>query len=472
MHYLEDLDQQENDLVGRVLCGKWRVLHRVGRGGMSTVFAAEHRNGRKVAVKVLRGALAANRRIVARFLKEGYVANKIRHPGAVAILDDDVDADGTVFLVMELLDGATLSERYGGAAPASLGEVLRVAERLLDVLVAAHDSGVVHRDIKPSNVFLTSDDAVMLLDFGIAHLLESEGETGSTHSGATLGTPGFMAPEQARGRGNLVDARTDLWAVGALLFFLLTGRTVHEAETPNELLIASATQPPRSIGELCVGLHESVAAIVDRALEMDRDRRWPDARSMQNALVSARNGISEALLGRNVDRAAGTGGAATVPETHTAEPSVVSRKERGRALQTPTTASARSGALAWVVGIAVLATGAAATLVVRTMDDSSRSPETASTQRNGAATNGTTPAPPATPQAQLAAQEQPPTPARFEPVDVQRPVPPPVTDDHPKKKTPKPSASPEPTEVPPTATPARVSSPAPSAAVDILDLRR
>jgi len=458
MHYLEDLDQQENDLVGRVLCGKWTVLHRVGRGGMSSVFAAEHRNGRKVAVKVLRADLAANRRVVARFLKEGYVANKIRHPGAVAILDDDVDTDGTVFLVMELLDGATLSERYGGEAPASLGEVFRVAERLLDVLVAAHDSGVVHRDIKPSNVFLTNDAAVMLLDFGIARLLESEGETGSTHSGATLGTPGFMAPEQARGRGDLVDARTDIWAVGALLFFLLTGRTVHEAETPNELLIASATQPPRSIGELCIDLPEPVSALVDRALEMDRDRRWPDARSMHDALVSARSGISEALLGRSVDRAAGTAGAATVPETHTAEPSVVSRKERGRALQTPNSSAARSSALPWVIGTAVLATAAATTLVVRTMDDSSRSPETASAPRS-AATNATTPLAPSAHQAHLAEQEQPPAPARFEPVEVQRPPPPPVPDDRPKKKTPKPSD-------------ARVSTPAQSAAVDILDVRR
>jgi eukaryotic-like serine/threonine-protein kinase len=468
MHYLEDLDPQENDLVGTVLCGKWRVLHRVGRGGMSTVYAAEHRNGRRVAIKVLRRVLAANRRIVARFLKEGYVANKIRHPGAVAILDDDVDSDGTVFLVMELLDGATLSERYGGATPASLGEILRVAERLLDVLVAAHDGGVVHRDIKPSNVFLTNDDAVMLLDFGIARLLDSEGEAGSTHSGATLGTPGFMAPEQARGRGNLVDARTDIWAVGALLFFLLTGKTVHEAETPNELLIASATQPPRSIGELCVGLPDPVAALVDRALDMDRDRRWPDARSMQDALVSARIGISETLLGRCVDRAAGTGGAATVPETHTAEPSVVSRKDRGRSLPTPSTSSTRSGALAWVIGTAALMIAAAATLVVRTMDDPSPSPEAASAPQSGAATTAQIPIPPA-----AGTQEQPPAPVRVEPTEVQRPVPPPVTDDRPKKSALKPNAASPATQTsPPAATPAPVSTPASSAVVDILDVRR
>jgi serine/threonine-protein kinase len=437
---------------------------------MSTVYAAEHRNGRRVAVKVLRRVLAANRRIVARFLKEGYVANKIRHAGAVAILDDDVDSDGTVFLVMELLDGATLAERFGGSSPAPLGEILRIAERLLDVLVAAHDSGVVHRDIKPSNVFLTRDGAVMLLDFGIARLLESEGEAGSTHSGATLGTPGFMAPEQARGRGNLVDARTDLWAVGALLFFLLTGRTVHEADTPNELLIASATQPPRSIAELCIGLPEPIAALVNRALEMDRDRRWPDARAMQDALVSARSGISEAVLGRRVDRAAGTVGAVTMPETHTAEPSVVSRRGRAQTLSTPNTSSSRSSAPAWVVGTAIVATAAAATLLVRNSATSPRGPETPAESHAGATTNAATPQ--ATADPHTAEQGAPPVPARAEPAE-SKPVPTPAAaDERPRKKASNPGSRPESVSPAPTDTTTRTTAPAPSAAIDILDLRR
>ncbi len=471
MHYLEDLDRQENDLVGKVLCGKWRVLHRIGRGGMSTVYAAAHRNGRKVAVKVLRQSLAANKRIVARFLREGYVANKIRHPGAVAILDDDTDENGTVFLVMELLDGGTLTERYGGSAPASLGEVLRVGERLLDVLVAAHASGVVHRDIKPSNVFLTTDGDVMLLDFGIARLLETESETGSTHSGATLGTPGFMAPEQARGRGNLVDARTDVWAVGALLFFLLTGRTVHEAETPNELLIASATQPARSVGAFCPGVPESIVALVDRALEMDRERRWPDAQSMKDALEAARAAVPEPALARAVERASGMGGASTIPETHTAEPSVVSRRDvRGFVPQTPSTSGSRGmGALPWAAVLAVVAAAVGAAVLARPFEAQPVDPVSkavsAPVAESRAASNMGAPATPPVVVPAATEDSEPPRAVTAAPIAEPASI----------KKTAKSVAErASRSALQPASTETTVATPAaaPSAALDILDLRR
>lgn len=471
MHYLEDLDRQENDLVGKVLCGKWRVLRRIGRGGMSTVYEASHRNGRKVAVKVLRRHFAANRRIVARFLREGYVANKIRHPGAVAILDDDVDADGTVFLVMELLDGCTLAERYSGSTPAPLGEILQTAERLLDVLVAAHDGGVVHRDVKPSNVFLTNDEAVMLLDFGIARLHESESDTGSTHSGATLGTPGFMAPEQARGRGNLVDARTDIWAVGAVLFFLLTGRTVHEAETPNELLIASATQPARSVGEFCVELPPSIAEIVDRALEMDREKRWPDARSMKEALAAARGSLSEAALRLGVARAVGMGGTSTVPETHTAEPSVVSPKERGLASQPSTRTSRRQSVLAWSVGAGVVASGLVATLLMRPSGGvPPRVDPSPALSALGKANGNVGEAPDRTLLPPAPTVESPSAQPPFESPEV-RQVAAATSTNPPSQRRPSRPPTAEAPAVAPRAS-ARAPSPAASTAVDILDLRR
>jgi serine/threonine-protein kinase len=358
MHYLEDPDPQEDDLVGKILCGKWRVLERIGRGGMSTVYAATHRNGRKVAVKVLRRSLAANRRIVARFLREGYVANKIRHPGAVAVLDDDVDDGNTVFLVMEYLDGATIAQRYGPEKPPpSVGEALDIGERILDVLGAAHASGVVHRDVKPSNVFLKHDKTVMLL--------------------ATLGTPGFMAPEQARGRGNLVDARTDIWAVGALLFFLYAGRTVHEAETPNELLIASATQPAPSVGAFCSGLPQALVEIVDRALAMDRDDRWPNATTMRDAIIAARKRISDDVLRRSLDRAVGATGATTLPETHTAEPAVVPRRAAQEATPAARAQSrpARGPAVRWALAVAAVSIAGGAAVLLRSPETPAPSAE-------------------------------------------------------------------------------------------------
>lgn len=474
MHYLEDSDPQEDDLVGRVLCGKWTVRERIGRGGMSIVYAATHRNGRKVAVKVLRRALASNRRIVERFLREGYVANKIRHPGAVAVLDDDVDGD-TVFLVMEFLDGATLAERYGKGAPTStLGEVLGIGEQLLDVLAAAHASGVVHRDIKPSNVFVTRDGEVMLLDFGIARLLESEAEASATHSGATLGTPGFMAPEQARGRANLVDARTDVWAVGALLFFLFTGRTVHEAETPNELLIASATQPARSVGALCTGLPEPIVALVDRALAMDRDLRWPDAHTMKDALAGARGDISDIDLTRPVERAVGVAGTTTLPETNTAEPAVVSRKER---LGSAPTSHAAPGALrkrrvAWalVLGVVFVAAGAALRLrgpVASTRSADSRAAPQPAAPRAATAAPASSSAEPAPREATVGRNERTPAPnVRPMPDSSASPIRPSrrLSPSSERAATPKARAEPEPVA---ETTPA-----APSADVDVLDLRR
>jgi serine/threonine-protein kinase len=294
------VDDHVMDLEGRTLGGRWRIEKLLGIGGMSTVYEASHRNGWRVAIKILRRDLAASRNARTRFLREGYVANRLRHPGAVAVLDDHVDSDGTVFLVMELLKGETLANRSKRSeGPLAWSDVLPIVERVLDVLAAAHHANIVHRDVKPENVFITKDGAVKLLDFGIARLRESSpGDETFTKSGATLGTPGFMAPEQARGLWMQIDARTDVWAVGALLFRLLTGRRVHEGSTPNEILIASATQPAPSVSTYVPDLPQPVADIVDRALQSEKDARWPDARSMQRAVLVA--------LGRPEDAASDT----------------------------------------------------------------------------------------------------------------------------------------------------------------------
>ena len=194
---------------------------------MSSVYEAHHRNGARVAVKVLSVALSRSERARRRFLGEGRVANAVDHPGVVRVLDDDEMPDGRPFLVMDLLEGETLRARCAAAggrlAPA---DVLRIADRVLDVLAAAHARGIVHRDIKPSNVFLTKDGGVRVLDFGIAAVrdeLLAEGH--SSQGGGALGTPAFMAPEQARGRHGETDPRSDLWAVGATMYYCLSGGT-------------------------------------------------------------------------------------------------------------------------------------------------------------------------------------------------------------------------------------------------------
>jgi hypothetical protein len=284
----DTLTAQAARRLGDTLKGKWRLDNVLGVGGMAVVYSATHRNGKRVAVKMLHPALAASEEVRARFLREGYVANAVGHEGAVSVLDDDeITADGSVFLVMELLDGETLDalwSRRGSRLPVT--EALGIAVGVLDVLAAAHDQGIVHRDIKPENLFVTRTGAVKVLDFGIARLREMSVRTSATQGGVTMGTPAFMPPEQARGRWDDVDARTDVWAVGATLFVLLTGRNVHTADTTNELLLAAMTKPAPPIGSILPELDERVAGIVDKALSFERLERWTDARAMQSALLA------------------------------------------------------------------------------------------------------------------------------------------------------------------------------------------
>jgi serine/threonine-protein kinase len=285
MTSMPELTARATRLVGRVLRGKWRLDALIGVGGMAAVFAATHRNGKRVAVKLLHPEKSFEEETRTRFLREGYVANKVGHPGIVSVLDDDVTEEGLAFLVMDLLEGETLKARWramGKRMPVE--DTLRVAYALLDVLAAAHDNAIVHRDLKPDNVFLTTDGKVKILDFGIARLREAADAVDATRSTSMLGTPAFMAPEQARSRWDWVDARTDLWAVGATMFTMLTGEFVHEAPTVTEILVAAATQRPRPLRSVAPEVPENVAAIVDRALAFEQSQRWQDARSMQAAI--------------------------------------------------------------------------------------------------------------------------------------------------------------------------------------------
>lgn len=272
--------------VGSVLGGKFRLLKLLGVGGMAAVYEAQHRNGKRVALKVMHRSIDGSARERERFLREAYAANTIDHDGVVQIFDDGVDASGALYLVMELLEGATLADLQraaGGKLNPSLA--LAAADQLLDVLAVAHERGVIHRDIKPANLFMTKNGRLKVLDFGVARVFEPiSGSTVETQSGAMLGTPAFMPQEQARGRWDEVEARSNLWAVGATLFTLVTGEHVHRGETPNEQLGRAMTIPARSLGSVAGELPAPFVEVVDRALRYERDERWPDARALRNAL--------------------------------------------------------------------------------------------------------------------------------------------------------------------------------------------
>jgi serine/threonine-protein kinase len=198
-----------------------------------------------------------------------------------------VTEDGCAFLVMDLLEGENLEarrERKGGKLKAL--EVLSLMDEVLDTLKAAHAKGVVHRDIKPENLFLTTDNTVRLLDFGIAHINRPE-DPGKTLAGVAMGTPAFMPPEQASARWDEVDARSDLWALGASMFTLLTGRYVHEGGTVNESLVLAVTQKAPPIESVEPDLPPPIAELVNRALQRSKDARFAHAEEMQIAVRRA-----------------------------------------------------------------------------------------------------------------------------------------------------------------------------------------
>jgi serine/threonine protein kinase len=285
--------------VGQIIRDRWHLDTLLGVGGTAAVYAATHRNGKRVALKILHPELSAIAEIRQRFIDEGYAANCVAHPGAVSVIDDDVTEDGHVFLIMDLLEGETLDQYVGDGGWLLPARVLTIADAVLDILAAAHEQGIVHRDVKPDNIFMTRDGAIKLLDFGIARLT-TLARTHTTQTGMPLGTPGFMPPEQARGSLEQLDARTDLWALGATMFFLLTGRDVHEADTLAGELLAAMTKPAPSLGELAPHLPRPLIDLVDRALAFERIDRWADAREMQAAVRRVEHFLTPESMARPI----------------------------------------------------------------------------------------------------------------------------------------------------------------------------
>ena len=317
---------------------------------MASVFAATHvRNGSCVAVKVLHPELSASVAMRAHFLSEGRAANSARHSGVVRVFDDDVGEDGAAFLVMELLEGETLKAH---CRRGRLGEreVALILHRLLDALDAVHAHGVIHCDIKPENVFLLPDGTVKLLDFGVAQ--GQDDASSGTRTRIVMGTPGYMPPEQALGAVWGIDARSDVWAVGALAFRLLSNEHVHEGRTLEEVLRISGSTLVRGLSSVAPGVSEAFARVVDGALMFQKDARWPSARAMQI-------GVERAFLEVFGERLSGSIQTPSVPVAlpRLARAPLAPRSElaatlrdessipgaRGRQLAPPTCASAAGG---------------------------------------------------------------------------------------------------------------------------------
>ncbi|HEY8431448.1 MAG TPA: serine/threonine-protein kinase [Sandaracinaceae bacterium] len=273
--------------IGEVLDGRYELRRLLGVGMTGAVYAARHRyTQRDVAVKVMHQQLLADDNAVARFLREAKAVAKIGHPAIVEVMDAGETADRWPYVVLELLEGESLGMRLAKKGPLPYEDVVRIGLDLLSGLAAAHEAGIVHRDVKPDNVFLLAERGetwVKILDFGVAKNLDASASSAVlTKPGATVGTPSFMSPEQAKAQP--IDPRTDLWSVGAVLFAAASGRPPFEETSVPALLLKLVTQRPPSLASIRSDAPPHLVRAVDGALEPDLARRWQSAAEMAAAL--------------------------------------------------------------------------------------------------------------------------------------------------------------------------------------------
>ncbi len=276
--------------AGTVVGETYEVIRQLGRGGMGAVWEAHHKRlpGKKVAIKVLHGEVAADRESLVRFRREAEIASRLGHPNIVEVHDFNSLPSGAPYLVLEFLEGESLDARIA-RGPLSSEETLSIVRQIGSALRAAHREGVVHRDLKPQNVFMAlSGDAgevAKVLDFGISKIRGSQ--TVKTQESSMLGTPQYMAPEQATGKHDEVDARTDVFALGAMVYEMLCGAPAFPGQTIPEVVFKVVYQDPDPLAEKVKGLSEDLAGAVHKALAKDRNERFPDVDSFVEALTGS-----------------------------------------------------------------------------------------------------------------------------------------------------------------------------------------
>jgi serine/threonine-protein kinase len=369
-------------MIGRTI-GNYIVRHKLGEGGMGAVYLAEHPSiGKRVAIKVLHGEFAAQPEIVGRFFNEAKAVNDIQHPNIVDIIDFGTmpplrpNEPSFVYFIMELIGGMGLGELVARDAPLPADRALGIAVQIADALAASHRAGIVHRDLKPDNVMLMQRarerDFVKLLDFGIAKLTGNGASSHRTRTGMVIGTPQYMSPEQCEGRGN-IDLRTDVYALGVVLYQMLTGRVPFVGEGFGEILVQQMGMPPLAPTALNPKLSAHLELVVLKALEKRPDNRYQRMDDMVAALqdpvayVEAHGGLSDFLQSPILrDPSQSSAGAAIVmlapPAVRPGLPTTLG----GAAAQLTTTASPmRRTWFAVGLGLLLAGGGATAGLVLR-----------------------------------------------------------------------------------------------------------
>ena len=331
---------------GRVLDGRYRLDSLLARGGMASVWAAEDSLlARRVAVKTLHPELSVDDSLRARFRNEAIAVASLAHPDIVATYDTGED-DGVAYLVMELVDGPNLRVLLDRRGHLGIDETVRIAHGVAAALDHAHRNGIVHRDIKPANVLVPDHGPVKVTDFGIA---KAQGMTDLTRTGTVVGTARYLAPEQVQAAP--VDARTDVYAVGLLLFEMLAGRPPFRGGTDMEAALARLTTSPPRLRTLRPDVPPALEAITMRCLALEPAGRFPDARELLDAL--------DELVDDDTDGGRPHGGTATIaPHAPTREPPP-QRQARPRTPRRPPRRQSPSWPWA-IVGVLLLAAGAIA----------------------------------------------------------------------------------------------------------------
>jgi serine/threonine protein kinase len=280
-------------MVGTQL-GSYRVLSKLGEGGMGAVYVAEHLLlKRKVAVKVLLKELTSDASIKRRFMNEARATSQIVHPGIVRMWDFGEHSDGTTYILMELLEGETLRERIAKRGRLSVDHALALVKQIAEALGAAHAHRIVHRDLKPENIFLVADPAApfgiqpKILDFGIAKILDPSMDAPQTRAGSIIGTPMYMSPEQCMAAPE-IDHRADLYALGAIFFLLLCGRPPFDKGTFADLMAAHLHQPPPRPSSMVPTLPPWIDDLVLRLLAKAREQRVQSIEEFLDALQAGR----------------------------------------------------------------------------------------------------------------------------------------------------------------------------------------
>ncbi len=285
---LEEVADGELDpLIGRVLMGSYEVLRAVGSGGMGRVYEAKHLRleGKRFAIKVLLDEYARVPDLLQRFEREAQAAATLSHPNVVAVYDVNRTEDGIPFIVSEFLEGREFGDLLDEVGTLPAPRTVRIVRQVCSALAAAHARGIVHRDVKPENVFLVGDleaPLVKVIDFGISKVQET-GSAGLTRTGMVMGTPSYMAPEQARGAR--VDHRADVYGVGGILYRALTGRRPFEDEDAAGVLARVLTEEPPRPRSVNPSVPEALEVVIQRALSKDVEERYQSLQELEAELA-------------------------------------------------------------------------------------------------------------------------------------------------------------------------------------------